>query len=643
MQGEKTLRHKRLLVGGVLLAALACLPALAEGIGGSDLSTLSIEDLGNVEITSVSKTAQPLSDAAAAVFVITHDDIARSGATSIPEMLRLAPNLQVAQMSANAYAITARGFNGNAANKLLVLIDGRSVYTPLYGGVLWDIQDVLPENIERIEVISGPGATLWGANAVNGVINIITRKAADTQGGIATFGIGNREKRGSLQYGGALTDDLAYRAYIEGFGLLHGKTSTGANAFDGFTKTQGGFRLDWTPDDDSVTFQGDWYGGDEDLSANASQQLSGGNVLASWRHEFSDGSQLQALGYFDHTRRATEEQGSYSLNTYDMELQHSFAWGASQAIVWGGGFRVYQDRFDLPEPVTYLPPTRSQNLFDVFAQDTISFLPSLDLVVGLKLEADPFAALTPLPNIRLSWKPTDDILLWAAASRAVRAPTRFDVDLHDTIIPSILILTGDKDFQLEKLNAYEVGTRIQLDPAASLSASAYYNVYDDLRSVEFTQATVLPLLWSWGNLMTADTYGIELWGNYAATDWWRLSAGVMVQHQDRRFRPQSSALGGVSTAGDDPNHQAMLRSVMNIGSDVSWSADLRWIGMLHDPQVPAYAEINSSIDWKISRMIEVSLSGFNLLHSRHLEYELAGATTGTEIDRSYFIETKLRF
>ena len=629
--------------GAALAGILLCAPARADTPASvDDLANLTIEQLGNVSITSVSKTEQPLSDAAAAIYVISHDDIIRSGATSIPEMLRLAPNLQVAQMSADSYAITARGFNGNAADKLLVLIDGRSVYTPLFGGVQWDEQDVLPENIERIEVISGPGATMWGANAVNGVINIITKDAADTQGGFADIGYGDREARASLQYGGKVGDDASYRVYGEAFSIPHDLVSNGARAEDGWTKGQAGFRLDWTPSSDKVSFQGSLYSGVEDDLPAVNSDIYGGNLQATWQHPLGDGAALQLLTYFDATRRFADGEG-YGLDTYDVELQHSFSWRGWNDVVWGGGYRLYHDWFAFTGAVQYLPPQRDTNLGNVFAQDTITLDPSLKLVLGLKLEADAFSSLTPLPNARLSWKPSDNSLLWASISYAVRAPTRFDTDLQDTIVPGVLVLNGNPDFDTEKLTAYEVGGRFSPTSALSFSVSAFYNIYGDLRSVEVASTTPLPIEWEWGNKMTADTYGVEVWATYGVTDWWKLTTGFNIQHEDRKFQPSSSGLGGVATAGDDPNHQASLRSAMNLGSDLTWDADLRWIGMLPDPKVPAYVELNSRLAWNVSDKWQLAVSGFNLLHAHHLEYELAGAITGMEVDRSVFVETKYRF
>ena len=329
----------------LLLCTLVPAGAIASALDGpsarqddpgtaSPLKQLSIEELMNVEVTSVSRTAEPLSDAAAAVYVITREAILRSGARSIPEMLRLAPNLQVAQITSDSFAITARGFNGSAASKLLVLVDGRSVYTPYHSGVPWDLQDVLPEDIERIEVISGPGATLWGANAVNGVINITTRHSSDTHGASVNLGAGNLEQRGSAQYGDKLGDALHYRAYVDSFHYDQDVAASGADAKDDWHKTQGGFRLDWTPGADLLTLQGDFYGGSEDQLTGPDESVSGQNVVARWNHQLSNGSALQIQAYYDHEYASEPGVATDDLHAYDLDLQHSFAWGARQSIVW---------------------------------------------------------------------------------------------------------------------------------------------------------------------------------------------------------------------------------------------------------------------------------------------------------------------
>ncbi|HLZ66192.1 MAG TPA: TonB-dependent receptor [Aliidongia sp.] len=604
-----------------------------------DLQRLSIEELANIQISSVSKTPEPLSDAPAAVYVISHDDIMRSGQTRLPELLRLAPNLEVAQLTPTTYAISARGFNvGNNASlsdKLLVLIDGRSVYTPLFAGVYWDMQQVLPEDIERIEVISGPGATLWGANAVNGVINIITRKSADTQGGVLTVGAGNLERSASLQYGGRLSDDLTYRVHAEGAYFSPYQTSSGTDANDSWSRPQGGFRIDWTPGGDALALQGDIFQASEAPGGS----IGGRDVLASWQHRLGDESDLQLQAYYDQAKRfADNGNGGFSVDTYDVEFQHSFALSDRNSILWGAGDRVISYRIENQTSLLFVPAGQTLNLADVFGQDTIGLTDRVKLTLGLKLENDPFADWQPLPSARVSWKITDDALLWSAVSRAVRAPTPVDRDLVEKL-GSIDYLTGSRSFAPEVLTAYEAGTRIQASERLSFSISTFYNLYDDLRTIEPAPGGFLPL--RWGNKMTGLVYGVEVWGSYRVADWWRLSASFNLQHEHLRFQPGSSGIGGLAFAAEDPNHQAALRSSMNLGPDVTWDADLRYVGKLHNTTVPEYAELNTRLGWKLTNALEISLSGFNLLHARHAEFFESGQSD--QIPRSFVVETRWRF
>lgn len=608
---------------------------------------MSIEDLATIEISSVSKSPEQLSDAAAAIYVISHDDIVRSGATSLPEILRLAPNLFVAQTSPSSYTIAARGLSGNPAdqnfaNKLLVLIDGRSVYSPLYSGVYWDMQDVPPENIERIEVISGPGATLWGANAVNGVINVITRKSSDTQGGVLDIGAGNREQSASLQYGGRLSDDLTFRIYGEDFIDESLKTSTGADAHDAWSKPQGGFRVDWSPPADLVTVEGDLYNGWENQVTSASQLIAGGNLTGSWQHDLGAGSSLQVLAYYDDTRRATSNGGgAFGLHTYDLEIQHNIPLGSWNQIVWGVGERLDQywiaDRLSPTTSLLFVPSSRTLNLADAFVQDSLSITKTLKLTLAVKAEDDPYSGVSPMPSARLSWLPADGVMLWSAVSRAIRSPTPFDADVVEKL-GTATFLAGNPDFQTEKVTAYEMGYRGQFGAKASLSVSAYYNVYDDLKSIEFSPGGTFPLLW--GNTMEGDAYGVEIWGNYRVLDWWKLSAGANFQHEALRFKAGASGLLGVAQAGDDPHHQASLRSSMNLTSGVTLDADFRYVGALPEPAVPAYVELNARLAWKVTDRLTVSLSGFNLLHAHHQEFIFPESD---EIERSFFLDTRWRF
>jgi len=632
------------LATAALLAAGAS-PAWAMVATPEELSRLSIEELANIDVSSVSKTNQPLGDAPAAIYVITHEEAVRSGAANLAEMLRLAPNLQVARVTANSYAVSARGFNGTAADKLLVLIDGRSVYTPFSHGVFWDAQDVPSEIIERVEVISGPGATLWGANAVNGVINVVTRRAGADPGGALQLGVGDRTRRVGLQYGGALGEQLAWRGYVSGTDYEQSVTAAGANAEDAWRKWQGGFRVDWTPGSDLVTIQGDGHRGVEDQLATADQKIAGYNLLARWTHPVGAGV-LQAQVFYDYLERRIDRTTAW-LRTYDLDIQHSFALGSSHQVVWGGGYRMTDDYFPLlPTPgivQAFQPIGRTLHFYNVFAQDTVALTPDLKLTLGLKLEHDPYSGEQHLPSARVSWKLSPDDLIWAAASRAVRQPSRLDRDFVQ-FTGGTLVLTG-RDFQPEKLTAYEVGYRAQPSDRSSVSISAYYNVYDDLRSFEFT-AGRLPLVFA--NEMEGETYGVEAWGAYQVADWWRLSAGANWMHKDLRFKPGSGRVGGVQIAGDDPAHQLSLRSEMQLGPKLQLDLDLRHVDDLPAPASPAYAELGARLRWAVSDKLEVVLTGSNLLHRRHLEFGSTGAAfqlgaSGVETSRSVFLDTRWRF
>jgi iron complex outermembrane receptor protein len=604
-----------------------------------DLRNLSIDQLSNLQVTSVAKQPEALSDAPAAIYVITHDAIIRSGAKTIPEMLRLAPNLEVEQTSASNWIITARGFNGNTAaqafsDKLLVLIDGRSVYTPLYSGVYWDMIDVPPDDIDRIEVISGPGATLWGANAVNGVINIITKKAGDTPGVLADVSGGSLESTATLQLGGQVGDNLSWRAYGRAISDADTLDAAGHRTDDNWSKTQGGFRADWVPTaQDTGSLQGDFFRGAEANPGAPNQDIAGANVLGRWNHTFQDGGDLQVQAYFDQTDRGQPGPGHFILDTYDLDIQDSFRLGDRNDIVVGGGYR--SSRYDIVGigGLSFVPAKGNLDLSNVFVQDTVTLTSQLKLVAGLKMEDDPYSGAVVLPNLRLSWKPDADLLIWAAASGAIRSPTPFDVDVQEKVGSSV-ILAGDPNFQPEVVTAYEAGARIQPTANLSFSVSTYYNVYNDLRTIELGKTTLL----TWGNLMKGDTYGLEAWGDYNLTAWWRLEASVNLLQEDLAFKVGASRLVPLWQAGDDPPAQAQLKSSMDIGEHVTWDADLRYVGKLPDPVVPAYAELDTRIGWAVTPRIEISIAGFNLLHAYHLEY--AGADA---VPRSVSAELRLRF
>jgi iron complex outermembrane receptor protein len=590
----------------------------------------------------VSKRPEAVGQAPSAIYVITHDEIARSGANSLPEILRLAPNLDVQQQSASAYVITARGFNGapadqNFSNKLLVLIDGRSVYTPLYSGVYWDMQDVPVRDIERIEVISGPGATLWGANAVNGVINIITRKAADTQGGLIEVAGGQQERRLDARYGGHVGDLLAWRVYGDAFMDQSTRTTTGASNSDQWTNSHGGFRVDLTPtSSDTATVQGDVDHAHEDQLDAAGESLSNGELIARWTHAWNPDAALQAQAYFDREVRGADIGGSgFYVDTADIDLQETFQLGSRNQFVVGAGVRSNQYRINGTTTLIFAPASRTLNIGDAFAQDTLSINSATRLVIGVKLEQDAYIDPVLLPNLRLSWTSSGGTTLWGAVSRAIRSPTPFDRDVEE-YLGSVKFLIGDPAFSSELLTAYELGVHAKPTPRLSVSISTYYNVYSDLRSIEPAPGGFIPL--RWGNGMDARTIGVEAWADYQMLPWWRVSGSFNAIGERFGFQSGASGLLGTVQAADDPRDQAQIKSSMDLPHRVSFDADLRYVDEPPNPHVAAYTELNGRLAWRVTDRIEVALVGRNLLHAYHQEY-----VGGAEIPRSVFADLQWRF
>jgi iron complex outermembrane recepter protein len=617
--------------------------ALGEDDADGDLTRMSLSDLAHIEVTSVSKTSEALQRAPASVYVITHDDIMRSGALSIPEVLRLAPNLLVSQTSSSAYVISARGFGGNPnaqnfSNKLLIMIDGRSVYTPLFSGIYANTLDVMLEDVDRIEIISGVGATLWGANAMNGVINIITRPSYLSQGSFVDAGAGNQQQTLAARFGDRINADTTYRAY--GFEFHRGamELADGSSAHDGWSKGQGGFRTDWSTDLDTVTVQGDFYRGTENELDSADGLVLGGNVLTRYQHHGS-ASELQVQAYFDQTEQFGPQGGTaFVVHTYDLELQQTIAAGSRNRIVWGGGERLYSYGITNTASLLFEPPGHGLTLGDAFIQDTVAFSRQLDFVFGVKLEDDPFSGWTPLPDARLSWGINDRASVWAAASKAIRSPTPFDDEVVEKLGP-YTYLQANSHFRPEQVTAYEIGSRAQTFAEFSFSAAAFYNVYDNLRTIEPASADVfLPLYW--GNSMRGDTYGVDAWGNWQVNDWWRLSPGVTWLRSRLAFKTGASQLLGLSQAGDDPSSHAALSSSMNLPHRMSFDSSFRYVGALPDPALPHYYELDVRFGWRPTDALELSLNGANLLHAQHTEFP---APNGEQITRSAAAEARWRF
>jgi len=578
---------------------------------GPDLARMSLEELSMVEVTSVSRRPQALADAAAAIFVISAEDIRRSGATSLPEVLRLAPNLNVQRVNSVDYAISARGFNGyETSNKLLVLVDGRSIYSTLSSGVFWDARDLMLEDIERIEVVSGPGGALYGSNAMNGVINIITRSASDTVGTLISAGVGTGDATLALRHGGRLGGSGAWRAYVAGSTRDDSYRLTGGDARDAAETLRGGVRLDWTAGVNTLTLQGDVFDNEvainEDFSGTETR-VSGRNVLGRWGRPLA-GGELQVQAYYDRFERV--EPGSVEdSDTWDLSAQQAFAWGRHR-LVFGAGYRSVQSRFVAPPGGAFLDPEElTLGLTNIFVQDQIALTDALTLTLGAKYEDNSFSGEEFLPNVRLGWKRPGGDLVWAAISRASRTPNRIERGLT---LPGFLV---GGDFGSETLTAYELGYRANPLPKASFSVSAFYNVYDDLRTTSLNPATFLPL--SFTNGGAGEAWGIEAWGSYDLTDRWRISAGLSTLEKD--FSAPASALdiSGLASVGDDPGYQVLLRSQSEITDALDLDVRLRAVDEL--ATVDSYVEADVRLGWRVTDTLELSVTGQNLIEGRRVE------------------------
>ncbi len=644
-------RRRRNLTGWIsrAIASTSMAAALAISTGAqeqtADLTKATLEDLMNIQVTSVSRREQKLSQVAAAVFVITPDDIRRSGATNIPDVLRMVPGLDVAQIDANTWAITARGFNLQFADKLLVLIDGRAVYTPLFGGVNWDTQDVPLEDIERIEVIRGPGGTAWGSNAVNGVINIITKKAADTHGGLVAGGGGNIEQGfGTAQYGGEAGTKTDYRVYAKYLNHDHFPGLDGQDSNDDWHLLHGGFRVDSNLSPrDSLTTQGDLYTGSEGAlivhtSLNPPEneteivltELSGGNVLSRWHHVFSSRSQTTLQFYFDRYTRLGPEAEEVR-NTFDIDFQHHFAWGSRQDLIWGVGYRHTADQTVGTIDQAFLPATHSGNAFNSFVQDQITLKPDrLFLSIGTKLENSYFTGFDLEPSARIAWTSSFGTV-WAAVSSASRTPTRRDTGLDAALAafpgPVEVVLLGSPNVKSEEVVAYELGYRAQAGDHFSIDATTFLNEYRDLQTIEPLPDIVQgnpPLLIhrsTFGNRMHGITDGIELAANWKVTDRWTLSPGYALLQMHLHTDSGSQDTTRVAAVqGTSPINQVQLRSHVELAHFLAWDTSAYFVGRLPAPSITSYTRLDAQLTWRLAEAMELSIVGQNLLRDHHTEF-----------------------
>ncbi|MBF0399206.1 MAG: TonB-dependent receptor [Magnetococcales bacterium] len=606
------------------------------------LLDMDVRELAEIHLTSAARKDQTVMNTAAAVSVISQEEIRRSGMRSIPELLRMVPGLDVARINADNWAITSRGFNAQYSNKLLVLMDGRTLYTPLFAGVNWNLQDVLLEDVERIEVIRGPGGTVWGANAVNGVINIITKKAADTQGGLLTAGGGDREKfQGSVRYGGQLGDQAEYRIYGKGMDHAGLNRADGSQAADGWNAQRGGMRLDWhLSKRDELTMQGNLYRLSEDPSALYNQKR-GSNVLARWTRTLPESAELSLQFYYDHTTSSSFENS----DILDLDLQHRFHWSKTQEINWGLGFRQANIKVESSPLLSFTPPAQRDQTFSLFLQDEIALQGNdLKLTVGSKLEHNDYTGLEYQPSARLLWRPNEQEAWWAAVSRAIRTPARTDTGFLLTVPTgptTVISVHGNPEIASEKLWAYELGYRTQPVPRLSLDVAAHYNRYDQLVSHEnlptlFDPATgIITLNEKFDNKLIATTYGLETAVEWQATDQWKWRASHTYLRMDLDREHNSTDSTSLTIANENPRHQIQLRSYLNLPHDWELDTALYYVTTLPRQDVPALLRMDVRLGWRPSRTVRLSLAGQNLFDNQHLEFQ-GTSLSSTEIPRTLF-------
>ncbi|MBK1716604.1 TonB-dependent receptor plug domain-containing protein [Thiocystis violacea] len=649
-------------IPGLLL--LTCLvaastPSLADEILSTarlaSLKGLDVQELLEVPVTSASRRPQRYADAAAALFVISREDIRRSGATSFPELLRMVPGVQVAQVDANKWAISARGFNSRYSSKLLVRMDGRTLYSPLYSGVYWDVQDALLDDIERIEVIRGPGATLWGANAVNGIINIISRSAHQTQGGLLALDVGKEEGlAGAIRHGGAMGEDGAVRLYAKGFERDASRTVTGEDAADDWRDGRVGFRSDLDlSESDSLTFQGDYYNANAGatitrgrVASETESDTSGGNLLARWTRQLGFDAGMEFKGYFDQTRRS-----SWTLDeirdTLDLDFQQHFTLAERHLLVWGTGYRLTRDLLgtEAGAATTFDPERREDTTLSAFVQDDIALLDeALHLIVGTKLERNDYTGWELQPNLRLLWSTTPNTNLWAAVSRALRTSSRFESDV--VIKAGRVLVSGNTELNSERLTAYELGLRTRPRANLSLDLSAFVNDYDHL--VSYTQIGD-SLNFTFDNEVFGTSHGLELASNWDVTRAWRLKLAYSWIHMDLQADAASSSIASPSIGDSAPRHQVSLRSWFNPRPDLELDANIYYVDALEYYDTGAYLRLDLRLGWRLSADLELSLVGKNLLDESHPEFSKFSGNSEpeglvyTQVERSLMLQAKWEF
>ena len=619
-----------------------------------DYFDLSLEQLLETRVLSVSKKNETVADAAAAIYVVTHEDIIRSGVTNIPDALRMVPGVNVAQSDSNTWAISIRGFNSALANKLLVLIDGRSIYNPVFGGVLWEAHNVMLTDIDRIEVIRGPGGTLWGANAVNGVINIITKNSGDTQGNTANALSGNEELNLSLRHGGTFSEKGTYRVYAKGFKKDSSHHPYNDHAYDNWEAMRTGFRTDW---DDQFTFQGDAYRTNTQQRRqhfsliepympveNQTLVYEGINLLGRWIDRQENGSQFSLQTYIDWARRDEPLNFIDDRITYDIEAQYNVTPINIHELIAGIGFRFMDDEKTGNNNVSFAPAKRRSSLYNFFLQDKITLSPDKwFLTLGSKFEHNDFSGFELQPNIRLQWHPTSQQTLWSAISRAVRTPTPIEEDLTSTLITAAGLRAAfvpNNDFKSEKLIAYELGYRNQLTESLSADVSVFYNDYEHLQTFRFQ--TIVPVIngidpphfllpVQFTNEMQGTSHGLESAFN------WMLNENLKISLNYSLLRMSLTAPDPAQESAEllYPDYQSGLKIFWNINNN--WTLDTSVIHIAELASgVDAYTRLDINLSGQLTKSLRFNLTGQNVLEKNHREFGSPNDINAAEVERSIY-------
>ncbi len=618
-----------------------------EGAAATDAGWFDLDQLLAAKVYSVSRREQVAFEVPAAVHVIQGEDLARFGARSFAEALRLAPGTFVGRMNSHRYAVSIRGFADEFANKLLVMQDGRSLYTPHFSGTFWDVQDTFLDDIDQIEVVRGPGGAAWGVNAVNGVVNVLTKSAEKTQGLLVTGGGGTEEMAlGGVRYGGRAGEHTYYRVFGQAFQRGDTKLANGESAHDEWYQARGGFRVDSAQGDaNRFRMLGEYYAGEEDqliFSGPDMIEVSGGHVIGGWQHDFSPDSLLDVQAYYDGYRRSSG-QGISDADQFSLALDHSFLLGEQHRLNWGVDYRAHADSLVTPPQLVYAPTERTLQFLSIFAQDEWALIDELKLTMGVKAEHNDFTGWEPLPNLRFAWTPTERQTVWTGVSRAARIPSRTD-DNQTVFLPGFEA-RPNTELPTEQLWAYEAGYRARFGEDVTLDAAVFLNQYDNLRTIESSFIAAPPTFVTLrDSKMTGQGYGGELALLWQATKWWRWQGAYSYLELDLATANGSTDTTSTRQSGNSPQQQVMIRSWLDFSAHLRLDAAWRWVDDLPSLNVPAYNSLDVRLAWEPTAGLWLSVVGQNLLAEQHPEFRSSPfLPISSEIQRGVYAKLAWEF